>query len=317
MDKNKIKNVTFEKLNQLFPNQTIITKNDIDIIFNNIQVLDKSSISKILNVFISKIKSNYSIKTQNHDDSLEALMTYASDIPKIDILENIDDKKKKNENYNKQLQNSNKKLNEYNKQLNENITKDEDEGDGDKYMYNPDKYKINKPEKFETKYIILDSKDRDLDEFPESNRYSIYFDDDTKGKKGFIKGKLINIKSIELIECIIINDFPDNNVPYILVNIEEIFGKSMGTNSVLSKSFCKLSSYTISKDYRYYNFKNTNYNPKITFDINKSFEKFTVSFLSPEGDLIKFDENKATINSLTFKIEIEKFNLQDKFPDYS
>ena len=57
MDKSKIKNLTLEKLNNLFPTQKIITKNDIDIIFNNVKVLDKASISKILNILIKKIKS--------------------------------------------------------------------------------------------------------------------------------------------------------------------------------------------------------------------------------------------------------------------
>jgi len=314
MDKNKIKNLTLEKLKNLFPNQKIITKNDIDIIFNNVKILDKSSISKILNILIKKIK-NDKPKNVEENNTIADLLSYAKEIPKIESLEIIDNPQKK-EIYNNQLEKSNKTLNEYNDQLKKNLQDPKSDT-----VYTPLKLNIKESEgKIETQYVILDSKDRDLEEFPNANNYSINFDEDITNKKGFIKGKLINIKSIELIDCIIINDFPDKNYPYILVNIEEIFGKSLGSNSYLSNSFCKLSSYTTSGIYRYYNFKNTNYNPKIIFDVNKSFEKFTVSFLSPSGELINFEDNDnkdLTKNSLTFKIEIEKFNLQDKFPDYS
>ena len=100
MDKSKIKNLTLEKLNNLFPTQKIITKNDIDIIFNNVKVLDKASISKILNILIKKIKSEKPKNIENNN-SIADLLSHAKEIPKIESLEIIENPQK-NEIYNNQ-----------------------------------------------------------------------------------------------------------------------------------------------------------------------------------------------------------------------
>ena len=164
-------------------------------------------------------------------------------------------------------------------------------------------------DKLKSKLIILDSKDRDTETYPNSNNYTINFSKDNT-KNGYVNDILDNIQSIELLECIITNSIMSDS-PYILLEVEELSGSSFGTNKFINNSFATLSTYQNIGNYRYYSFQDKPVRPKITFDINKYLDKLTISFRDSHGKLLEFDENSNSQNSVTFNIIYEKLNLNN------
>ena len=176
-------------------------------------------------------------------------------------------------------------------------------------------------------YVVIDSKDRETDNYASPNGYVIHLGQPhlkgTEVRPGFIGRGFNNIVSVELLECILRNtsaesDASDNSnpPPYILLEIEELGGNVEGTNQYLSRSFAVLTNYTLLGNYKYYNFmgNRTNNNRAIRiFKPRISLSKITVKFRLPNGDLYNFgsayDSSTDTVNQLSFKISVLQRSL--------
>ena len=148
-------------------------------------------------------------------------------------------------------------------------------------------------------YIIhIDSNDRNMVKFPDSNNYKIIF-----GRKynimggenientGMINRSFTNVEKIQILEVILLDNNNDTiNIPYLLLVIEELGENLYGSNGISSKSIAKLSNYKKLDNYKYF-----------TLDISKQFKPpidinvLTIGIYKPDGELVKLDENSITI----------------------
>lgn len=150
-------------------------------------------------------------------------------------------------------------------------------------------------------YLLIDSKDRNvnMDKYP--NDFTI----------DFSSYNINNVKSIELIECIIAkNNNEEENLdsiiqyPYILLDINGI-NNCVSSNSSIGNNFAILSNYKDCGLFKYY----SNLNIKRYFDPNISLSKINVKFKNPSGNLIDFgfDNNSKmdTVITILFRIKLE------------
>ena len=140
----------------------------------------------------------------------------------------------------------------------------------------------------------------------------------------------MNVKSIELIDCILkdTSTFTNasnngSNFPYILLEIDELGSMFEGTNNELSKSFAILKNYTETNGFFYYNLVGNSSNDSLIkyFYPNKSLSKLTIKFKTPDGSLFNFGDeatsSSSTINKLVFRIVVSQKNLTTQFMDKS
>jgi hypothetical protein len=178
-------------------------------------------------------------------------------------------------------------------------------------------------------YLVIDSKDRDMNIFKTPSEYTIRFSPPSFNNKdvrtGFVDRILHNVKSIELIKCAFldtsnISDASDSNnqePPYIMLEIEEFGTNHNGTNQFLNKSLAVLDSYTKQGKYKYYHVIYNDepminrFNPRITID------KMTIRFRLPDGTLYNFgnsnNTNLTTVNYLLFKINVVQRVLETNY----
>ena len=134
--------------------------------------------------------------------------------------------------------------------------------------------------------IIIDSRDRDRELYPDTNNYVVKFDNNEDGN---ISRNYRNIHSIELVQAILPQAVLNatTGVPYINLEIEEIRDSFQGTNTALRNSFAFLSpqdvygsNYLSCKFYR---------SAKRVFDPPLgSLNKFTIELRHPDGTLYDF-----------------------------
>ncbi len=108
----------------------------------------------------------------------------------------------------------------------------------DNSKYNKDKvndikYSLKYEEKIEymqsEKFLVINSKDRNVTDYPNSNHFCIFFDDTFK-----------NISKIELIQAIIPDKNSVTSEPYLLLNIDEISETMYANDKYISDSFAVL-----------------------------------------------------------------------------
>lgn len=153
---------------------------------------------------------------------------------------------------------------------------------------------INLPEFKELKedvqyYISIDSKDRNRQLWKNCNHFSIKFAPITQNSfnqpmkvYGAIDRTYQNVSTLELLSITIplytIDGDKIGDYPYLLLEIEEVYGIYEGTNKHISRAFCKM-----------------------TFDkVSGQFTRFIPSKYTP---IIKVFKSKISINNLTFKIK--------------
>ena len=148
-------------------------------------------------------------------------------------------------------------------------------------------------------YIIhIDSNDRNLVKFPDSNNYQIIF-----GRKynimggenientGMINRSFTNVEKIQIVDVTLLDNNSDTtNIPYLLLVIDELGNQLYGSNNISSKSIAKLSNYQKLDNYKYFKLDiSKNFKPPI--DINV----LSIRLYKPNGELVNLDENSITI----------------------
>lgn len=150
-------------------------------------------------------------------------------------------------------------------------------------------------------YICINSNERDISAYPNSNNFSVKLNETFK-----------NIYSIELIDATV----PDkNNIeqqPYLLLQVDQIQDTINSTNSALASSFAILKllpaitpGFFISMDRS--SWEKT---PKIYKDSKASLSRMTISIKKPDGTLFDFVQD-TPVNPLyqclfTFKITMRE-----------
>jgi hypothetical protein len=178
-------------------------------------------------------------------------------------------------------------------------------------------------------YLVIDSKDRDMNSYKSPNEYTIRFSppsfSNNDVRHGYVDRILHNVKSIELIRCAFLDtstspdssDFNNIDPVYVMLEVEEFGTNHNGTNQSLNKSLAILDHFTKQGKYKYYNVDYNNhtminrFNPRVTID------KMTIRFRLPDGSLYNFgnsnNTNLATVNYLLFKVNVVQRVLETNY----
>lgn len=147
-------------------------------------------------------------------------------------------------------------------------------------------------------YLTISSKDRDIDAYPNSNSYSIKFNDEFK-----------NIFSIELIQSIIPAKNSVETEPYLLLKIEELEDVMISNDRHVSDSFAILQMAPPTTTGGFIQIdKRIHENTTKFFRIPKaSLNKLTISITDCFGTLFNFGTDgptplKALQNTFVFRI---------------
>lgn len=300
--------------------------------------LDQSIISKIITVIDGKIKNAiYSENIKNkQNDTTSFVMDNDAKISMDKFLENFTNKVTILNNSDKAIQNN----------LPTNMAPVNDIVD----IKNKDPFDENFPIRDREKqtdlmvpevrrfdyYLAIDSKDRDIDKFPNPNGFIIELAPTSQGNstqnRGYIDRAFGNIESCELLNVIIrdTSDQPDSSdtggiqFPYLLLQFEELQQNYFGTNNNLTRTFAILTEYNkpTGSKYKYYNMVGDHadssvikvYNPRINLN------KITTKLLLPDGSLFNFgsaftNDTSNTVISVSFRISTIQRNLATQYLD--
>jgi hypothetical protein len=180
-----------------------------------------------------------------------------------------------------------------------------------------------------TYYLVIDSKDRDMNIYKSPNEYTIRFSppnfNSNDNRTGFVDRILHNVKSIELIKCGFLDtsdltdssDSGNNDPAYIILEVEEFGTNHNGTNQYLNKSLAILDTFEKQNKYKYYKVMYDDkpminkFNPRVTIN------KMTIRFRMPDGKLYNFggvnNTNTETVNYVVFKVTVLQRFLETKY----
>ena len=184
-------------------------------------------------------------------------------------------------------------------------------------------------------YLVIDSKDRDINIYKSPNEYTIRFsppsfsNNNGDARTGFVDKILHNVKSIELIKCGFLDtssledssDSSNNAPPYVILEVEEFATQHNGTNQYLNKSLAILDTYEKRDNFKYYeviyNDKSmiNRFNPRVTID------KMSIKFRLPNGNLYNFggvnNTSQTTVNYMVFKVVVLQRTLETQYLNQS
>ena len=198
--------------------------------------------------------------------------------------------------------------------------------DHDEY-FNPsiDRYipHINRNER--SYLLTIDSFDRNRTEWPNTNNYRIHLGSNPDENGAHTERVYQNVKSIQLVHCVLANKEDLQDELYLLLHIDELGGIYEGTNLHSTKAFAKLNlyrsgylntgaiSYTGFVDIYQTHLKKV-FQPRLA-----TLDKMTISFRRCDGSLFNFGAdnpanqtyNMEVQNSLTFRIITEEADVTD------
>ena len=134
--------------------------------------------------------------------------------------------------------------------------------------------------------IVVDSRDRDRNLYPNTNRFVVKFDNNADGN---IPCNFHNVESIELVQAILPQSVlsPTTGAPYINMEIQELRDTFQGTNTHLRNLFAFLSPQDVYGDKflscKFYHSARRVFSPPIA-----SLNKFTIELRHPDGSLFDF-----------------------------
>ena len=266
-------------INQKFIKQNIITLDIIKEVLTKIDIQDKVKVKYIYNKLIEKIKNN-------------------ENSTKDDISNNINNDTKDTYNINNLLP--------YSKNINQINSENIDVKTNKEVSITSNKDLSLDNTSIKIFFLNICNNYRDIKVYPNCFDYSIFFNT-TDDNPGNIKDNLNNIKKLTLCNILLSNSLEDN--PYLLLEIEEIFGQYISNNINLKNTFCILDYYKACNNYRYYKI-----DKEIEFDVPKSFNKLSFKIRNFKGEILNTDE---TLMYLTFKLEKMNINFFENYADLS
>ena len=139
-------------------------------------------------------------------------------------------------------------------------------------------------------FISIDSKDRDRTIYSAPNSWTT-----TLG----LTREITNITEIQLMTCIILNVSTILNLPYLILEIEELGSLYIGSNIDLMKGFSILTEYEIKGEYRYYKLTDI---PIKQYSTPTTISKLTIKLKAPDGSIIDFGDSASTLNSTVINL---------------
>lgn len=186
--------------------------------------------------------------------------------------------------------------------------------------------------------IVIDSRDRDRNKFPDANHFVIDFSppsynssDSGNINTGYISRAFGNIISCDLLEFSLLDtsdrsDSSDsiavgNKIPYILLELTELGGNYQGTNDNLNKAFSMLTTYDTVQGYKHFHVNSDNSYHTITkvFNPRINLNKLTVRLWLPDGTPYQFGtvdesgDDRPSLVKLSFRITCLQKNLATSF----
>jgi hypothetical protein len=334
-----VSNIIYKSLSKKYENISTlgITQNNIKLIINKFQQknktqnITKNQIKDVINLLEKKINSNNKpISESNITNNLNNMEV--NNFIKKDFLNKIDSQD------NNKLMNNLKFLNDTNNKTKKDNKEEENSNIETQYKPYRENFPLKQREKLTEMmipetidkefFIVIDSKDRDFNLYSKPNNYKIDFSPSDTKSSGYISKGFNNVKSIELIECVILDTTSivnsSNNgssFPYLILEISELGGNFEGTNKELTNAFSLLKNYNSQNGYFYYDLIGINSSNTIikTFNPNKNLSSLTINFKLPDGTPFNFgddsDSNTSTVNKLVFRIITSQKNLASQFLD--
>jgi hypothetical protein len=139
-------------------------------------------------------------------------------------------------------------------------------------------------------FISIDSKDRDRTIYSAPNSWTT-----TLG----LSREITNITEIQLLTCIILNASTILNLPYLILEIEELGSLYIGSNTDLMKGFSILTEYEIKGEFRYYKLSDI---PIKQYSTPTTISKLTIKLKAPDGSIIDFGDSASTLNSTVINL---------------
>lgn len=179
-------------------------------------------------------------------------------------------------------------------------------------------------------YLVIDSKDRDMDIYTTPNDFTIDLTPNAyqtnNERKGYIRRNFHNVMSVEVISCMFLDtsaepDSSDNTNPpsYVILEIPELSRNMYGTNDTLNNGFDIFTTYNTQGGYKYYKLP-LNYGLSSLihkYESGIALNKLTFRYKLPNGDLYNFgannNTNTNTINNILLKITHKKHVISTTF----
>jgi hypothetical protein len=137
-----------------------------------------------------------------------------------------------------------------------------------------------------TKCIAVDSRDRNRELFPDSNRFRVHINPSDTFEGAGLFTNLKNIESIKLVECIV-PDFTGNH-SYLTLVIPELQDTMLGTNDKLKKAFAMIFPDTVNGNFVSCKTKGCCYCLKKFKPALANINRLTFEFYAPDGTLVDF-----------------------------
>lgn len=154
------------------------------------------------------------------------------------------------------------------------------------------------PQKSKCSCVVIDSRDRNLSQFPNKNNFAFHFNPSDTFEGAALFERYHNIASIRLVECIV-PDFSGSQ-PYLTLVIPELDETLSGTNDTLSKAFTVLLPDRIFSGMVHCRTDGMPFCKKQWNPPKGSFSKWTLSFFNPDGTAHSFGSGEVL---LIFEIE--------------
>ena len=177
--------------------------------------------------------------------------------------------------------------------------------------------------------IVIDSKDRDRNKYPDANHFVIDFSppnfnpaNPESANTGFISRAFGNIISCEVLDVVMLHtaDQSDSSdsaavsprIPYILLDMQELGSNYQGTNDELNKCFAMLTSYDVINNYKHFhiNADNSSHTIKKVYNPRVNLNRLTIQIKLPNGQPWDFGSADEDAIGTFFKISLRIVCMQ-------
>ena len=139
--------------------------------------------------------------------------------------------------------------------------------------------------KYKRNIVIIDSRDRDTNLYPNPNKYVVHFNG--AGSGASILNNYKNIVEAHVMECILPKSILDN-VPYLILKIPELQNTLSGTNDTLNKASTILVPDKIAGSYCHIRPDINHMLKRVMKPPMNTLHKITLEFLKPNGESYDF-----------------------------
>jgi len=153
-----------------------------------------------------------------------------------------------------------------------------------------------------SKCISVDSRDRNREQFPASNRFRVHVNPSDTFEGAGLFSNLKNVESIKLVECIT-PDFTGTH-PYLTLVIPELQDTMLGTNDKLKKAFAMIFPDTVHGNFVSCKTRGCCYCVKKFRPALANINRLTFEFYAPDGTLVDFGVDTIPPNAPNTNVQV-------------